>query len=83
MPSEVPRPLTRERRITRPMSNKACSPRFRCASGSKTVAAEIEGWLDHLGGERRYSPKTLEAYRRDVAQFLGFLAGASRRPRRR
>ncbi|MFZ3360231.1 MAG: site-specific integrase, partial [Xanthobacteraceae bacterium] len=38
------------------------------------VAAEIEGWLHHLGAERRLSPKTLEAYRRDVLQFLAFLA---------
>ena len=34
------------------------------------VAAEIENWLQHLGAERRMSPKTLEAYRRDVLQFL-------------
>jgi integrase/recombinase XerC len=38
------------------------------------VAAEIETWLHHLGAERRMSPKTLEAYRRDVLQFLAFLA---------
>jgi integrase/recombinase XerC len=38
------------------------------------VAAEIESWLHHLGAERRMSPKTLEAYRRDVLQFLSFLA---------
>ena len=38
------------------------------------VAAEIEHWLEHLGSERRLSPKTLEAYRRDVLQFLVFLA---------
>ena len=37
------------------------------------VAAEIVAWLRHLGDERRYSPKTLEAYRRDVFQFLAFL----------
>ncbi len=39
------------------------------------VAAEVEGWLRHLGDERRMSPKTVEAYRRDVLQFLSFLAG--------
>jgi len=38
------------------------------------VAAEIAHWLKHLGTERRLSPKTLEAYRRDVLQFLHFLA---------
>ena len=38
------------------------------------VAAEIESWLRHLGDERRYSPKTLEAYHRDALQFLAFLA---------
>lgn len=31
-------------------------------------------WLDHLAGERRASPKTSEAYGRDVAGFLGFLS---------
>jgi integrase/recombinase XerC len=38
------------------------------------IAVEIAHWLQHLGAERRMSPKTLEAYRRDVNQFLGFLA---------
>jgi integrase/recombinase XerC len=38
------------------------------------VAAEVANWLQHLGAERRMSPKTLEAYQRDVLQFLGFLA---------
>jgi integrase/recombinase XerC len=39
------------------------------------VAAEIDSWLHNLGAERRMSPKTVEAYRRDVLQFLAFLAG--------
>ena len=38
------------------------------------VAAEISRWLGYLGAERRMSEKTLEAYRRDVGQFLKFLA---------
>ncbi len=38
------------------------------------VAAEIARWLSYLGAEKRMSGKTLEAYQRDVAQFLGFLA---------
>ena len=38
------------------------------------VAAEIGRWLGYLGAERRMSAKTLEAYRRDVGQFLSFLA---------
>jgi len=39
------------------------------------VGAAIESWLAHLGDERHFSPKTIEAYRRDVLQFLAFLAG--------
>jgi integrase/recombinase XerC len=39
------------------------------------VATEISRWLGYLGAERRMSPKTLEAYQRDVGQFLDFLAG--------
>ena len=37
------------------------------------VAAEIGRWLTHLGDERRMSDKTLDAYHRDVHQFLVFL----------
>jgi integrase/recombinase XerC len=44
-------------------------------STAPDVAAEMARWLGYLGAERRMSPKTLEAYRRDVAQFLGFLNG--------
>src|SRR6476659_3610603 len=37
------------------------------------VAREMTRWLSHLRSERRLSPKTLEAYARDVRQCLGFL----------
>ena len=35
----------------------------------------LQAFLDHLEGERRASPRTREAYRRDLAAFFGFLAG--------
>ncbi len=38
------------------------------------VSAEIARWLSYLGAERRMSGKTLEAYERDVSQFLSFTA---------
>jgi integrase/recombinase XerC len=38
------------------------------------VASEIGRWLAYLGAEKRMSPKTLEAYQRDVGQFLAFMA---------
>ncbi|MGO4735873.1 tyrosine recombinase XerC [Bosea sp. 2KB_26] len=34
-----------------------------------------QNWLVHLASERRLSPKTLEAYGRDLAQFSAFLDG--------
>src|SRR5215213_9021786 len=40
---------------------------------SADLAAELRRWLSHLGAERRMSPKTVEAYERDVRQFLSFL----------
>jgi integrase/recombinase XerC len=42
-----------------------------CADDS--FALEMTRWLTHLRAERRLSPKTLEAYARDVRQCLGFL----------
>lgn len=39
-----------------------------------TLEDAITRWLSHLGAERRLSPKTLEAYARDVRQFLAFAA---------
>jgi len=40
---------------------------------SADLAVELRRWLAHLGAERRMSPKTVEAYERDVRQFLSFL----------
>ena len=39
----------------------------------QTVALELARWQSHLRAERRLSPKTLEAYGRDVRQCLKFL----------
>ncbi len=37
------------------------------------LAALVVGWLAHLRHERRLAAPTLEAYGRDVRQFLAFL----------
>ena len=42
------------------------------APGLRQVARE---WLGHLQHERRLAAKTLDAYRRDLEQFLAFLTG--------
>jgi integrase/recombinase XerC len=78
--------LGKEARVQRGDRPVRRSPHHRPAGGpppplrgggksAPKLAAEIENWLTYLGAERRYSPKTLEAYRRDVEQFLDFLTG--------
>src|SRR3954451_607569 len=42
-------------------------------SADSTLAREMTHWLAHLRSERRLSPKTLEAYARDLRQCLDFL----------
>jgi integrase/recombinase XerC len=45
---------------------------FDCADDG--IALQMTRWLAHLRSERRLSPKTLEAYLRDVRQCLMFLS---------
>ena len=47
-------------------------PDLACAAAD--VAQQMARWLAHLRAERRLSPKTCEAYARDVRQCLTFLS---------
>src|SRR3954467_11984091 len=55
--------------------SKAAAPQIELASADPDIAQEMMRWLSHLGAERRLSPKTLEAYARDLRQCLNFLCG--------
>ena len=54
--------------------SKAAVPQIELASADPSIAQEMARWLLHLGAERRLSPKTLEAYARDLRQCLDFLS---------
>src|SRR5262245_9250505 len=49
------------------------APRRELTFAAPDVTAETARWLGHLGAERRVSARTVEAYGRDVRQFLAFL----------
>ena len=55
------------------MAKPSAKPTADLPFAAPEVAAEIVRWLAHLGAERRMSDLTLDAYRRDVHQFLAFL----------
>ncbi len=53
------------------MSEKTAEPELPLSADLERAVA---AWLEHLRHERGHAEKTLEAYARDVRQFLGYLA---------
>ena len=51
------------------------APQIDLSCAADDLVLQMTRWLSHLRAERRLSPKTLEAYARDVRQCLVFLAG--------
>lgn len=43
-------------------------------ASDETLRAQLDAWQRELGAVRRLAPRTLEAYSRDLDQFLAFLA---------
>ena len=55
------------------MPKSARSPTLTALPAAPDLATAAARWLVHLAGERRLSELTIEAYSRDVRQFLAFL----------
>jgi integrase/recombinase XerC len=55
------------------MAKSVPAPPIELASAAGDIALQMTRWLSHLRAERRLSPKTVEAYSRDVRQCLMFL----------
>jgi integrase/recombinase XerC len=53
----------------------SATPAPGAAFAADDVTGELTCWLAYLCAERRMSPKTVDAYERDVRQFLAFLCG--------
>jgi len=56
------------------MTGPAASQPIELDCADESLALQMTRWLSHLRAERRLSPKTSEAYARDVRQCLTFLA---------
>src|SRR3979409_2463380 len=55
------------------MAKTVAAPPLDLAHATDDIALQMTRWLSHLRAERRLSPKTVEAYSRDVRQCLMFL----------
>ena len=57
------------------MTNESDAHAAALMAGDAGLLREAQDWLRRLASERRLSPKTVEAYARDLRQFLAFLVG--------
>ena len=57
------------------MASKAKTEKAKSIGAAPDVDRAVNAWFVYLMTERQLAAHTVEAYRRDLAQFLGFLAG--------